>query len=64
MPFSIDTLNIYSRLKASGLSEETAKEIAEVFRETVEENLVNKSDLRATESNLTKYIESIRSELK
>ena len=64
MPVSIDTLNIYSRLKASGLSEETAKEIAEVFRETVEENLANKNDLRATESNLTKYIESVRSELK
>lgn len=64
MPLAIDTLNIYSRLKATGLSEESAKEIAEVFRETVEENLASKKDLKTTESNLTKYIESVRAELK
>ena len=34
------------------------------FAKTIEENLANKSDLRATESNLTKYIESVRTELK
>ena len=64
MPAAIDTLNIYSRLKATGLPEESAKEIAEVFRETIEENLANKNDLKTTESNLTKYIESVRNELK
>jgi uncharacterized protein with gpF-like domain len=74
MPLAIDTLNIYSRLKATGLSEDSAKEIAEVFRETVEENLASKKDLKTTESNLTKdlkttesnltkYIESVRAEL-
>lgn len=64
MPLAIDTLQIYSRLKSTGLSEESAKEIAEVFRETVEENLASKNDLKTTESNLTKYIESVRAELK
>ena len=75
MPLAIDTLNIYSRLKATGLSEDSAKEIAEVFREMIEENLAGKNDLKTTESNLTKdlkttesnltkYIESVRAELK
>jgi preprotein translocase subunit SecE len=75
MPQTIDTLNIYTRLKSTGLSEESAQEIAEVFRESVEENLANKNDLKTTESNLTKdlkttesnlikYIESVRIELK
>ena len=64
MPLAIDTLQIYSRLKSTGLSEESAREIAEVFRETIEENLASKNDLKTTESNLTKYIESVRAELK
>ncbi len=75
MPLAIDTLNIYSRLKSTGLSEESARGIAEIFRETVEENLASKNDLKTTESNLTKdlkttesnltkYIESVRAELK
>ena len=64
MPLAIDTLNIYSRLKATGLSEDSAKEIAEVFREMIEENLAGKNDLKTTESNLTKYIESVRADLK
>ncbi|MDL1964379.1 MAG: DUF1640 domain-containing protein [Deltaproteobacteria bacterium] len=64
MPLAIDTLRIYSRLKSTGLTEESAREIAEIFRETVEENLASKNDLKTTESNLTKYIESVRAELK
>ena len=75
MVAAMDTLNIYSRLKSSGLSEESAKEIAQVFRETIEANLATKNDLKTTESkltndlkttesNLTKYIESVRNELK
>lgn len=64
MPIAIDTLNIYSRLKSTGLPDESAREIAEVFRETVEENLASKKDLKTTESNLTTYIESVRAELK
>jgi hypothetical protein len=61
---SPDTLNIYNRLKSAGLPEASAKEIAEVFRETIEENLATTTDLKTTESNLTKYIESVRAELK
>ena len=64
MPLAIDTLRIYSRLKSTGLTEESAEEIAEIFRETVEENLASKKDLKTTESNLTKYIEAVRAELK
>ena len=63
MSLAVDTLQIYSRLKSTGLPEESAREIAEVFRETIEENLASKNDLKTTESNLTKYIESIRAEL-
>ena len=61
---AIDTLNIYNRLKSAGLPEACAKEIAEVFRETIEENLATTTDLKTSESNLTKYIESVRAELK
>jgi len=64
MTLTVDTLNIYNRLKSTGLSEESAKAIAEIFREAIEENLANKNDLKTTESNLTKYIESARTELK
>ena len=63
MTLTVDTLNIYNRLKSTGLSEESAKAIAEIFREAIEENLANKNDLKTTESNLTKYIESVRAEL-
>jgi hypothetical protein len=56
MALTIDTLNIYSRLKATRLSEESAQGIAEIFRETVEENLASKNDLKTTKNNLTKYI--------
>jgi hypothetical protein len=61
---AIDTLNIYNRLKSAGLPEASAKEIAEVFRETIEENLATTTDLKTTESNLTKYIELVRAELR
>ena len=75
MPLAIDTLSIYRRLKSTGLTEESARGITEIFRETVEENLASKNDLKTTESNLTKYlkttesnltkyIEAVRSELK
>ena len=63
MPAAIDTLNIYSRLKSTGLSEESAKEIAGVFRQTVDENLANKIDLEQVKSELKKDIELLRSDL-
>ena len=64
MPVAIDTLNIYSRIKSTGLSEESAKEIAEVFRQTVDENLANKIDLEQVKNELKKDIEQLRSEVK
>ena len=56
MPAAIDTLNIYSRLKSTGLSEESAKEIAEVFQETIEEKLATKNDLELVKNELKKEI--------
>ncbi|MEW5694194.1 MAG: DUF1640 domain-containing protein [Candidatus Hydrogenedentota bacterium] len=46
-----DTLKIYERLKKAELSDIAAKEIAEVFRETIGERLVTKEylDLRLKE---------------
>jgi hypothetical protein len=41
----VDTLKIYERLKNADLNEQAAKEIAEVFREVVDEQLVTKKDL-------------------
>ena len=63
MPVAIDTLNIYSRLKSTELSEESAKEIAGVFRQTVDENLASKIDLEQVRSELKKDIELLRGEL-
>ena len=56
MPVAVDTLNIFSRLKSTGLSEESAREIAEVFRETVEENLATKNDLEMVKVEIKKDI--------
>ncbi len=46
-----DTLKIYERLKKADLPDIAAKEIAEVFRETIGERLVTKEylDLRLKE---------------
>ena len=63
MPLAIDTLDIYRRLKSTGLAEESAREITEIFRETVEENLANKNDLKTTESNLRKHLKTTESNL-
>ena len=50
--------------KSTGLSEESAKEIAGVFRQTVDENLASKIDLEQVKNELKKDIEQLRSELK
>ena len=42
MDTMIDTLRIYERLKGADLPDKAAKEIAEVFRETIEDRLVTK----------------------
>ncbi len=51
MEIIIDTLKIYERLKAEDLPEKASKEIAEVLKETVSDNLVTKQylDLRLAE---------------
>ena len=46
MDTMIDTLRIYERLKSADLPDKAAKEIAEVFRETIEDRLVTKKDLK------------------
>ena len=56
-------LSIYRRLKSTGLTEESARGITEIFRETVEENLASKNDLKTTESNLTKDLKTTESNL-
>ncbi len=51
MEVIIDTLKIYERLKAADLPEKASKEIAEVLKETMSDNLVTKQylDLRLAE---------------
>lgn len=46
-----DTLKIYERLKGADLPESAAKEIAEVFKEVIDERLVTRQylDLRLKE---------------
>jgi len=41
----VDTLKIYERLKSAELNDKAAKEIAEVFKETIDEQLATKADL-------------------
>jgi hypothetical protein len=48
----MDTLRIYERLKKANAGEELAKEVAELFRETAEERLASKNDLKNTEAAL------------
>ncbi|MDH4199759.1 MAG: hypothetical protein OEV66_05185 [Spirochaetia bacterium] len=46
---TFDTLKIYERLKNAKAGEELAKEVAEILRETTEERLASKNDLKNTE---------------
>ena len=59
----IDTLTIYQRLKSAHLEEEAAREIADVFRDVIESNLVSKTDLEATKVDLEKVIERTRADI-
>lgn len=47
-----DTLKVYERLRGADLPEKAAKEIAEVFKETVEERLAAKRDLTELEKRI------------
>jgi hypothetical protein len=51
MEVIFDTLKVYERLKGADLSEKAAKEIAEIFRETIEERLATKRDLTELEKH-------------
>lgn len=46
MQASVDTLNIYNRLKAVKMDDKQAREIAAIFNEIIEDQLVSKRDLR------------------
>jgi hypothetical protein len=56
----MDTLKIYERLKAADLPEKASKEIAEVIKETLSDNIVTKQylDLRLAElkSEIVKWV--------
>ncbi|MBF0566721.1 MAG: hypothetical protein HQK89_15965 [Nitrospirae bacterium] len=66
MASTIDTLKIYERLKAANLDERAAKEITEVFRESIEDRFVTKKDLDDAldrlETKLVGEIEKSKSE--
>ena len=50
----IDTLKIYERLKAANLTDQAAKEIAEVFKEVISDQVVTRQhlDLKLSELEL------------
>ncbi|MEW6739219.1 MAG: DUF1640 domain-containing protein [Nitrospirota bacterium] len=64
MEVIIDTLKIYERLKAADLPEKASKEIAEVFRETIEERLATKQDLKELERHLDLRLKELESSVK
>jgi len=45
MTTAIDTLKLYERLRTANFDEKAARELAEVFKEVVEDRLVTKKDL-------------------
>lgn len=58
----IDTLKIYERLKNAELNDKAAKEIAEVFKESVNEYLATKADLEKLRIELTAEIQKSKTE--
>ena len=59
----IDTLTIYLRLKSTHLKEEAAREIAYIFRDVIESNLVLKTNLEAAKCDPTKAMEIMKTDL-
>jgi hypothetical protein len=53
MDVLIDTLKIYERLKDAELTDKAAKEITEVFKDIIENNLATKRYLKELELRLT-----------
>jgi len=50
----VDTLKIYERLKNAELNDKAAKEIAEVFKETIDEQLATKRDVEILRTDVEK----------
>ncbi|MBF0457666.1 MAG: hypothetical protein HQK99_07205 [Nitrospirae bacterium] len=63
MVTAIDTLRIYERLRVAELSDRAAKEIAEVFREFIEDRLATKKDVEFAKSELKAEIAKSKTEL-
>lgn len=59
----VDTLKIYERLKSADLNDKAAKEIAEVFKETIDEQLATKTDLAILKSELEATISKTKAEI-
>ncbi|MBI5748599.1 MAG: hypothetical protein HZA00_05685, partial [Nitrospinae bacterium] len=66
MEVVFDTLKVYERLKGADLSEKAAKEIAEVFKETIDERLVTRQHLdlrlKELEANLRREMAEIKND--
>ena len=56
MTTNIDTLRIYERLRKASLEDAAAKEIASVFKETIEDQLATKADLERVKMELESSI--------
>ncbi len=59
---ALDTLGIYERLKSAHLEDSAAKELAEVFKDVTETELVTKVHLDAAKIELKANIESAKVE--
>lgn len=62
MTTNIDTLRIYERLRKASLEDSAAKEIASVFKETVEDQLATKADLERVKMELESSIAQSKAE--
>ena len=63
-PVTFDTLSYAKKLQAAGFTPEQAEVQAETFLAIVQEQLVNKRDLKEVEKELKIEIENVRKELK
>jgi len=63
MDATFDTLKVYERLKAADLPEKAAKEIAEVFKDTIDEKLATKRDLKELETALKQNLKELELKL-
>jgi hypothetical protein len=59
---AFDTLHIYERLKKANASDALAKEMAEIFSETVEERLATKTDPEMANKELKSEIYKAKAE--